>query len=127
MGHAEGFNINHNVAPATLALGAGGCGDCHASTAHMFKGQIVTDMWGPTGKSTLISAGRLFGCAPWAFTSTRSTNLSDPLRALGDPAPVVFGLVLHYTGQGPKVADFTYAVPGNRAVPGLSAGPTWCA
>jgi hypothetical protein len=23
-GHVEGFNINHNVAPASLALGAGG-------------------------------------------------------------------------------------------------------
>ncbi len=30
-GHGEGFNINHNVAPAALALGANGCGDCHSS------------------------------------------------------------------------------------------------
>ena len=50
VGHVEGFNINHNVAPASQALGANGCGDCHADEAHMFKGQIVTDMCGPDGK-----------------------------------------------------------------------------
>jgi formate dehydrogenase gamma subunit len=108
VGHIEGFNINHNVAPATQALGANGCGDCHSAQAHMFKGQIVTDMWGPTGKPTLISSGRIFGCQPWAFyvNQFHQTYLS-PYAALV-LLILVFGLVLHYTGQGPKGADFTY-------------------
>ena len=108
VGHVEGFNINHNVAPATQALGANGCGDCHASEAHMFKGQIVTDMWGPTGKPTLISSGRLFGCKPWAFYVNQfHQSYLSPYAALA-LLLLVFGLVLHYTGQGPKGADFTY-------------------
>jgi formate dehydrogenase gamma subunit len=108
VGHVEGFNINHNVAPATLALGANGCGDCHSTEAHMFKGQIVTDMWGPTGKPTTISSGRIFGCQPWAFyvNQFHQTYLS-PYAALL-LLILIFGLVLHYTGQGPKGADFTY-------------------
>jgi formate dehydrogenase gamma subunit len=107
-GHIEGFNINHNVAPASLALGANGCGDCHSSEAHMFKGQIVTDMFGPDGKPTTISSGKLFGCQPWAFyvNQFHQTYLSPYVSfAL---LFLVFGLVLHYTGQGPKGADFTY-------------------
>jgi formate dehydrogenase gamma subunit len=108
VGHIEGFNINHNVAPATLALGANGCGDCHSSEAHMFKGQIVTDMWGPTGKPTTISSGRLFGCQPWAFyvNQFHQTYLSPYASVI--LLLLIFGLVLHYTGQGPKGADFTY-------------------
>jgi len=76
VGHLEGFNINHNAAPATLALGAGGGGDCHSTQAHMFKGQIVTDMWGPTGKPTTINSGRLFGCKPRAFYVNQSHLLA---------------------------------------------------
>jgi len=108
VGHLEGFNINHNVAPATLALGANGCGDCHSSDAHMFKGQIVTNMWGPTGKPTFISSGRLFGCRPWAFylNQFHQTYLSPYVSIL--LLLLVFGITLHYTGQGPKGADFTY-------------------
>ena len=107
-GHVEGFNINHNVAPASLALGANGCFDCHSTEAHMFKGQIVTDMFGSNGKPTTISSGRLFGCQPWAFyvNQFHQTYLSPYVSIL--LMLLVFGLVLHYTGQGPKGADFTY-------------------
>lgn len=108
VGHIEGFNINHNVAPASLALGANGCGDCHSTEAHMFKGQIVTDMFGPDGKPVTISAGRLFGCQPWAFyvNQFHQTYLTPYVSIL--LLLLVFGLTLHYTGQGPKGADFTY-------------------
>ena len=107
-GHLEGFNINHNVAPAGLALGAGGCGDCHSTEAHMFKGQIVTDLFGPDGKPLTISSGKLFGCQPWAFyvNQFHQTYLSPYVAIL--LMVLVFGLVLHYTGQGPKGSDFTY-------------------
>ncbi len=108
VGHLEGFNINHNVAPAKLALGANGCGDCHSTEAHMFKGQIVTDIFGPDGKPTFISSGRLFGCQPWAFyvNQFHQTYLTPYVSLI--LLVLVFGLVLHYTGQGPKGADFTY-------------------
>ncbi|MEW6388201.1 MAG: formate dehydrogenase subunit gamma [Thermodesulfobacteriota bacterium] len=110
-GHIEGFNINHNVAPASLALGANGCGDCHSTTAHMFTGQIVTDMFGPTGKPTFISSGRLFGCQPWVFYVNQFHQLYlTPYVSIGLWL-LAFVLVLHYTGQGPKVADF-YRAPG---------------
>jgi formate dehydrogenase subunit gamma len=107
-GHIEGFNINHNVAPAALALGANGCADCHSSDAHMFKGQIVTDLFGPDGKPTTISSGKLFGCQPWAFyvNQFHQTYLTPYVSIL--LLLLVFGITLHYTGQGPKGADFTY-------------------
>lgn len=110
-GHVEGFNINHNVAPAGLALGANGCGDCHSSEAHMFKGQIVTDMFGPPdGKPLTISSGRLFGCQPWVFYLNQFHQLYLTPYVSIFMLILVFGLVLHYTGQGPKVADF-HAAP----------------
>ena len=31
------FNVNHNVAPTQLALGSGGCADCHADRAVIFS------------------------------------------------------------------------------------------
>jgi nitrate/TMAO reductase-like tetraheme cytochrome c subunit len=34
------FNINHNVAPTQLALGANGCGDCHGDKAVIFSSWI---------------------------------------------------------------------------------------
>ncbi|MBM4289014.1 MAG: formate dehydrogenase subunit gamma [Deltaproteobacteria bacterium] len=108
--HMEGFNINHNVAPTGLALGAGGCGDCHSTEAHMFKGQIVTSLFGPTGKPDTISSGRLFGCQPWAFYLNQFHQLYLTPYVSLLMLVLVFGLVLHYTGQGPKVADF-YGAP----------------
>lgn len=111
IGHGEGFNINHNVAPAGLALGANGCGDCHSDTAHMFKGQIVTDMFGPDGKPVTVSSGRLFGCAPWAYSLNQFHQLYLTPYVSWIILLLVFVLVLHYTGQGPKRADF-YAAPG---------------
>ncbi len=107
-GHPEGFNINHNVAPVSQTLGAGGCGDCHSTQAHMFKGQIVTDMFGPDGKPVTVSAGLLFGCQPWVFyiNQFHQTYLSPYVSVL--LLILVFALVVHYTGQGPKGADFTY-------------------
>ena len=111
-GHLEGFNINHNVAPVSQALGANGCGDCHSDQAQMFKGQIVTDMFGPSGKPVTVSAGKLFGCAPWAFTLNQFHQLYLTPYVSWGILLLVFFLVLHYTGQGPKRADF-YAAPAD--------------
>jgi len=105
-GEGEGFNINHNVAPAKLALGANGCADCHSDEAQMFKGQIVTDLFGPDGKPAFINSGRLFGCQPWAYYINKVHQMYlSPYLSFGILL-LVFVLVLHYTGQGPKGLDF---------------------
>ncbi|MGC8720029.1 MAG: formate dehydrogenase subunit gamma [Thermodesulforhabdaceae bacterium] len=109
-GHAEGFNINHNVAPAGLALGARGCGDCHSSESHVFKGQVVVDLFGPDGKPVTVNSGKLIGCKPWVFALNQFHQLYLTPYASVIIAILVFALVLHYTGQGPKVADF-YSAP----------------
>lgn len=109
-GHAEGFNINHNVAPAGLALGARGCADCHSSESHVFKGQVVVDLFGQDGKPVTISSGRLIGCNPWVFALNQFHQLYLTPYVSIVIAILVFALVLHYTGQGPKVADF-YSAP----------------
>ncbi len=111
VGHGEGFNINHNVAPASLALGANGCADCHSDQAHMFKGQVVTDMFGPDGKPIFTKVGRLIGCAPWAFTVNQIHQLYLTPYVSWGILLLVFLLVLHYTGQGPKGTDFYGEAP----------------
>ncbi len=103
---SEGFNINHNVAPAGLALGANGCTDCHSNKSHVFKGQIVVDLFGPKGKPVTISSGRLFGCKPWIFALNQFHQLYLTPYVSIVLLLIVFALVLHYTGQGPKIADF---------------------
>ncbi|HOP46264.1 MAG TPA: formate dehydrogenase subunit gamma [Desulfobacteraceae bacterium] len=103
--HTEGFNINHNVAPAKLALGADGCGDCHSDDAHMFKGTVVTGLFGDDGKPETIKSGRLFGCRPWIYqlNQLHQKYLTPYVSII--IAIIVFFLVLHYTGQGPKRVD----------------------
>ncbi len=76
----------------------------------MFKGQIVTDLFGPTGKPTTISSGRLFGCQPWAFYLNQFHQLYLTPYVSLFMLVLIFLLVLHYTGQGPKIADY-YAAP----------------
>ncbi|WP_243367115.1 cytochrome b/b6 domain-containing protein [Fundidesulfovibrio soli] len=103
--HMEGFNINHNVAPAKLALGANGCADCHSEKANMFLGRQVADMFGPDGKPVYTDNARILGVSHAAFR----------LNAFYQAAVVPYGswiillvgflLTLHYTGQGPKGLD----------------------
>lgn len=103
--HVEGFNINHNVAPATLALGSGGCRDCHSETGNMFAGRMVTDMFGPDGKPVRATNASLLGIGAAAIGVQNAYQ--------GWIAPygswviliVAFMLTLHYTGQGPKGLD----------------------
>ena len=103
--HLEGFNINHNVAPAGLALGSGGCQDCHSDEAHIFKGLVLTSLFGPEGQPEFERSGKLFGCQPWIFQINKlhQKYLTPYVSLL--ILLIMFILVLHYTGQGPKVAD----------------------
>jgi hypothetical protein len=110
-GHVEGFNINHNVAAAGLALGANGCGDCHSSEAHMFKGQIVTDMFGPP--FWLPALGLL--------SEPVSPALPDPVCQHHHADPGVWsGAALHRPGsEGGRLlrgSGGNYLVPAHRTL-----------
>ncbi len=102
----EGFNISHNVAPAGLALGANGCGDCHADKAHMFLGKVATDLFGPGGKPVFATAGQLFGVNSGVYAINKIYQIYITPYVSWVILLLVFFLVLHYTGQGPKGADF---------------------
>ena len=79
-------------------------------------------MFGPEGKPVTVSAGRLFGCAPWAFSLNQFHQLYLTPYVSWGILLLVFVLVLHYTGQGPKVADF-YNAP--REIQRFSLAERW--
>jgi hypothetical protein len=61
VGEPDGFNISHNVAPTREALGAGGCGDCHDRSSHLFQNWIVGEA-GPHQKiDPVMKSGLLLG------------------------------------------------------------------
>jgi formate dehydrogenase gamma subunit len=100
------FSINHNVAPSRRALGADGCLDCHASTAHFFKGKRVVDLFGPDGQPEVRDNGYFFGCRPWSFAINAFhqriiSPYFGPLLML-----VIFLIVLHYHSYGPQRITF---------------------
>ncbi len=100
------FAINHNTAPTRMALGANGCQDCHVASVHFFKGQQTIDLHGPDGGPVTVPNGRFFGCSPVAFTmnSLHQQIVSPyigPMIIL-----VVFFIVVHYHGYGPKKITF---------------------
>jgi len=45
--HQTAWTISHGVEPASQALGAGGCGDCHSRDSHFFFGEVVADPFTP--------------------------------------------------------------------------------
>ncbi len=100
------FSINHNVAPAGLALGNKGCEDCHDYHAHFFKGQRVVDLYGPNGKPVTKSVGYWYGCRPWSFfINTFYQRVLSPLVS-GGVILVIFLITLHYHSYGPKRIQF---------------------
>jgi formate dehydrogenase gamma subunit len=100
------FSINHNTAPTRMALGVNGCQDCHVESAHFFRGQQTIDLHGPGGTPVTKSNGRFFGCNLTAFriNSLHQRIVSPyigPVIIL-----VVFFIVVHYHGYGPKRITF---------------------
>jgi formate dehydrogenase gamma subunit len=100
------FTINHNIAPTRMALGAGGCSDCHVGQAHFFKGQRTVDLFGPDGAPVTRSNGSFLGCLPWTFTMNAIhqqivSPYVGPLIMI-----MVFLIVLHYHSYGPKRIPF---------------------
>jgi len=83
-----------------------GCKDCHLETANFFKGQRVMDLWGTDGSLVTRSIGLFFGCRPLAFMiNSFHQRIISPYVG---PAimVIVFLIVLHYHGYGPKRITF---------------------
>jgi len=111
------YSISHNVAPAHMALGSHGCGDCHAPEAHFFKGQRVLDMCDENGEQATLSMGRYYGCVPIAFAiNSFHQQILSPLVSIG-MILVIFLITLHYHSYGPKHIPF---VPDSGEVPRFS-------
>jgi len=105
VGKSEAFNINHNVAPAQAALGSGGCLDCHGWDGNVFRQLVMVKLWNEEGKPEFVRNGQLIGCSPATFwlSAIYQTVITPYVSVL--ILVVVFLLMLHYTGQGPKGAD----------------------
>lgn len=101
------FAINHNTAPTRMALGSGGCDDCHVAEVHFFRGQQAIQLHGPDGAAPVTrSNGRFFGCEPWAF-KINSIHQQIVSPYIGPVIMiVVFLIVLHYHSYGPKRITF---------------------
>jgi formate dehydrogenase subunit gamma len=100
------FAINHNTAPPRHALGANGCGDCHTSNAHFFKGQRVTDLYDAAGMETTRGNGRYFGCNPVSFAiNSFHQQIISPYVGVTIMI-IIFLIVLHYHSYGPKRITF---------------------
>ncbi len=100
------FSITHNTAAPGMALGSGGCDDCHSGNAHFFKGARVVDLSGPGGAPVTQPNGRFFGCSPISFFINSFhqriiTPYAGPLIMI-----VIFLIVLHYHSYGPKRITF---------------------
>jgi formate dehydrogenase gamma subunit len=100
------FSISHNVAPARQALGANGCGDCHAPGAHFFQGARMLDMYGSDGQPVTESMGRAYGCSPISFAiNSFHQQIVSPYVGVAVML-VIFGIVMHYHSYGPKRITF---------------------
>ncbi len=100
------FAVSHNVVSRGRALGAHGCGECHGSDAHFFKGQQVVDLYGADGQVVGENNGRWFGCNPFAFTiNSFHQEIISPFIGIGIML-VIFLTVVHYHSYGPKRITF---------------------
>jgi formate dehydrogenase gamma subunit len=100
------FTISHNVAPSRMTLGYGGCGECHSSGAHFFKGQRTIDLFGSEGQPITQSNGRYYGCNPVSFAiNSFHQEIISPY--VGSAIMIIiFLIVLHYHRYGPKRITF---------------------
>lgn len=100
------FAINHNTAPTRHALGADGCGECHASEAHFFKGQRTTDLFNAAGMISTRNNGRYFGCNPVSFAiNSFHQEIISPYVGVSIMI-IIFLIVVHYHSYGPKRITF---------------------
>ena len=103
---SHNFSINHNVAPARMALGANGCADCHAGEAHFFKGLVLVDPLNMDNEVVYGHNGEAIGCKPWIFqVNALHQQFGSPFVSFSIVI-VVFFVMLHYHSYGPKRIEF---------------------
>lgn len=61
------WTVSHGIEPATSALGAKGCADCHSADSHFFFGPVVIDPFGPDAKPITAPMYELLGYEPFAI------------------------------------------------------------
>jgi thiol-disulfide isomerase/thioredoxin len=55
------WTFSHNVASKSRALGAGGCGDCHADPSPFFDALVLQDPFGPDGRPVSVPMWQALG------------------------------------------------------------------
>ncbi len=100
------FPISHVIAPVRLALGAHGCQDCHRRRAYLFAGRRLLDLCGADGRPVTEDMGIKLGC------NRLASRINALYQEIFRPyielilTLVVFLVVFHYHGYGPKRIPF---------------------
>lgn len=58
------WTMSHNVSPASKALGAGGCADCHGADSSFFNSPVTTDPYGSDGRPVTVPMWQYLGLKP---------------------------------------------------------------
>lgn len=96
-----GFVLHHNVGPAKKALGAQGCGDCHAREGTFFARLYAIDPFGPSGQPVTEPTYLTLGMNELSFSvfSVYWSLLRPWLSVL--ILAIFFISTLHFTRFGP--------------------------
>jgi hypothetical protein len=75
VGKLHPYSVSHNVAPATKALGANGCEDCHSKKSRIFNAPVVTDLIGENGETVYTKSGMFIGYSSATIKMSRFYGL----------------------------------------------------
>lgn len=93
--------LGHNVRPASQALGARGCTDCHSKESVFFHGQVPVESFVGEERPTVEMAA-LMGASPLRLQAWELSFVFRPLFVLFCVASSVFvsGVLVYYLGRG---------------------------
>jgi len=101
------YSLSHNV--AELALGSGGCSNCHDPKAQLFEGTRLVDLYGEDGRPVTTITGRALGGNPVVLLlNSFHQEILRPIVSLV-VVLVIFFVVIHYHSYGPKRIAFVPA------------------
>jgi hypothetical protein len=69
----HGFSISHNVLPASQAIGANGCSDCHSQGSAFFDRKVLVDPYDESGKPVFEPTWKRMG-----YTAEQVEGLTKP-------------------------------------------------
>ena len=96
------WTISHGVEPASQALGANGCTDCHAADSHFFFGPVMLDPFGEDAAPVTTPMHEKLGYSRGAILlGAYREGLLKPLSPWLVLA-VAVAIILHYTLFGSK-------------------------